>query len=132
MKVLEVSTKRKRDVVDITELCRKQLAGNKAGTGVCHLFVLHTTAALTVADLDPGTDLDLLDAFEAIVPKLHYRHPHNPPHVGDHILSSVIGTSVCTPVKDGDLLLGIWQRIILVEFDGPRRRQVAMTFTRET
>jgi secondary thiamine-phosphate synthase enzyme len=131
MTVLQISTRRKREVIDITELCRKQLAGNKAGTGVCHLFVLHTTAALTVADLDPGTDLDLLDAFETIVPKLHYRHPHDPGHVGDHILSSLIGTSVCAPLKDGDLLLGTWQRMILVEFDGPRRRQVAMTFTAE-
>jgi secondary thiamine-phosphate synthase enzyme len=131
MTVLEVSTKRKNEVIDITELCRKQLAINKPENGVCHLFVLHTTAALTVADLDPGTDLDLLDAFAALVPKLRYRHPHNPAHVGDHILSSLIGTSVCTPVKDGDLLLGTWQRIILVEFDGPRRRQVAMTFTSE-
>jgi secondary thiamine-phosphate synthase enzyme len=131
MTVLQVSTRRKREVIDITELCRKQLASNKAETGVCHLFVLHTTAALTVADLDPGTDLDLLDAFEALVPKLHYRHPHDPAHVGDHILSSLIGTSVCAPVKDGDLLLGTWQRIILVELDGPRRRQVAMTFTPE-
>jgi secondary thiamine-phosphate synthase enzyme len=128
---LHVSTKRKREVLDITELCRKQLAGQKAGTGVCHLFVLHTTAALTIADLDPGTDLDLLDAFEALVPKLNYRHPHNPAHVGDHLLSSLIGTSLGVPVKDGELLLGTWQRIILIEFDGPRRRELAMTFTRE-
>jgi secondary thiamine-phosphate synthase enzyme len=131
MKILEVGTNRKREVVDITERCREELAGAKAGSGVCHLFVLHTTAALTIADLDPGTDLDLLDAFEAIVPKLKYRHPHNPGHVGDHILSSLIGTSICTPVQDGDLLLGTWQRIILLEFDGPRKRQVALSFTLE-
>jgi secondary thiamine-phosphate synthase enzyme len=131
MTALHVSTKRKREVVDITELCRKQLGSQKAGTGVCHLFVLHTTAALTIADLDPGTDLDLLDAFEALVPKLKYRHPHDPDHVGDHILSALIGTSLGVPVKDGELLLGTWQRIILVELDGPRRRELAMTFTRE-
>ncbi len=131
MIVLHVSTNRKRQVVDITELCRNHLATEKAGTGVCHLFVLHTTAALTIADLDPGTDLDLLDAFDALVPKLKYRHPHNPAHVGDHILSSLIGTSVCFPVKDGEPLLGTWQRIILVELDGPRRRELAITFTAE-
>jgi secondary thiamine-phosphate synthase enzyme len=131
MTVLKISTRRKREVIDITELCRKHLAGDEAETGVCHLFVLHTTAALTIADLDPGTDLDLLDAFEALVPKLHYRHPHDPGHVADHILSSLIGTSICTPVKNGDLLLGTWQRIILVELDGPRQRQVALTFTPE-
>jgi secondary thiamine-phosphate synthase enzyme len=131
MTVVNVNSKRKREVVDVTELCRKQLSKQKSGTGVCHLFVLHTTAALTIADLDPGTDLDLLDAFDALVPKLKYRHPHNPAHAGDHILSSLIGTSVCFPVKDGDPVLGIWQRIILVEFDGPRQRELVMTFMRE-
>jgi secondary thiamine-phosphate synthase enzyme len=131
MTVLSVSTKSKREIVDLTDLCRKQLSKQKGTTGVGHLFVLHTTAALTIADLDPGTDLDLLDAFEAMVPKLKYRHPHNPVHVGDHILSSLIGTSICFPVKDGEPMLGTWQRIILVELDGPRRRELVMTFTPE-
>ena len=131
MIVFDVSTKRKREVVDLTELCRKQLSNQNATTGICHLFVLHTTAALTIADLDPGTDLDLLDAFDALVPKLKYRHPHDPSHVGDHILSSLIGTSLCFPVKNGDPMLGSWQRIILVELDGPRRRNVVITFTPE-
>jgi secondary thiamine-phosphate synthase enzyme len=131
MTILHVNTKSKREIVDLTDLCRKQLSNQKATTGVCHLFVLHTTAALTIADLDPGTDLDLLDAFEALVPKLKYRHPHNPAHVGDHILSALIGTSVCVPVKNGAPVLGTWQRIILVELDGPRRREVVMTLTPE-
>jgi len=131
MKVLNVSTKRKREIVDLTELCQKQLADQEATTGVGHLFVLHTTAALTIADLDPGTDLDLLDAFEALVPKLKYRHPHNPAHMGDHILSSLIGTSVCVPVKNGEPMLGTWQRIILVELDGPRTREIVIAFTPE-
>ena len=131
MKVVDVSTKRRREVVDITELCRKELPRARKADGICQLFVLHTTAALTVADLDPGTDLDLLDAFEALVPKLNYRHPHDPSHVPDHILSALIGTSLSVPVKDGDLLLGVWQRIILVELDGPRKRQIALSFTAE-
>jgi thiamine phosphate synthase YjbQ (UPF0047 family) len=74
---------------------------------------------LTTADLDPGTDLDLLDAFDAIIPKLNYRHPHDPTHVPDHILSTLIGTSLLLPVKDREPLLGEWQRIVLVECDGP-------------
>ena len=60
MRTLQVSTKNKREVVDLTALCRNELAKERVN-GVCHLFVLHTTAALTIADLDPGTDLDLLD-----------------------------------------------------------------------
>ena len=131
MTVVEVSTKSKREIVDLTELCRKELPNAKKADGVCHLFLLHTTAALTTADLDPGTDLDLLDALEALVPKLKYRHPHDPAHVPDHILSALVGTSVSVPVKGGEALLGEWQRIVLIDFDGPRTRKIAISFMPE-
>jgi secondary thiamine-phosphate synthase enzyme len=90
------------------------------------MLALHTTAALTTADLDPGTDEDMLDAFERIIPKLHYRHPHDPEHVPDHILSALIGTSLTLIVEQGALILGTWQRVILVELDGPRQREIAV------
>lgn len=127
-----VKTKDKRQISDLTEAIAETIDEFHAGkTGVCHLSVLHTTAALTTADLDPGTDLDMLDAFEHIVPKLHYRHPHNPAHVPDHILSALIGTSITIPVESGRLVLGTWQRIVLIEFDGPRSREIVVTFTAE-
>ena len=131
MQRFSIKTRSKRQVIDITDRV-EDLFGEKKQTGTCSVFVLHTTAALTTADLDPGTDLDLLDAFEAMVPKLRYRHPHNPGHVGDHILSALIGTSVSLPVLDGKLLLGTWQRVILLEFDGPRERELALIFSVET
>src|SRR5205085_11064144 len=125
MQRMQVKTQKKREIVDITDDVEEVLTRSYSGkSGICHLAVLHTTAALTTADLDPGTDLDMLDAFEHMVPKLHYRHPHDPEHVPGHILSAVIGTSVALPVKDGELLLGTWQRIVLVELDGGRERQV--------
>ena len=126
MQRFSLKTRRKREVVDITDNVEKLIAGEKQ-TGTCSVFVLHTTAALTTADLDPGTDLDLLDAFEAMVPKFRYRHPHNPAHVGDHILSALIGTSVSLPIEDGRLLFGTWQRVILLEFNGPRERELALS-----
>jgi len=130
MKRLKISTHRKREVIDITEQVEAGLRSDHAGkTGVCHLLVLHTTAALTTADLDPGTDLDMLEAFEAMMPKLRYRHPHDPSHVPDHILSALIGTSLSLVVEDGSLLLGTWQRVVLIELDGPRTREIAMGFS---
>jgi len=90
--------------------------------------ILHTTAALTTADLDPGTDADMLDAFDRIIPKLNYRHPHDPEHVPDHILSALIGTSITLLFENDSLILGSWQRVILVELDGPRQREVAIGF----
>lgn len=127
MQRFTVKTRRKKEVLDITDLVEEQLASTETTSGVCHLFVLHTTAALTTADLDPGTDLDMLDAFDAMVPKLQYRHPHNPAHVGDHIMSAAIGTSVLLPFEGKQLVLGTWQRVVLIEFDGPRNRELALT-----
>jgi secondary thiamine-phosphate synthase enzyme len=124
---LIIKTTKKREVLDITDPVDDQLAEGATESGVCHLFVLHTTAALTTADLDPGTDLDMLDAFEAMMPKLRYRHPHNPAHVGDHILSAMIGTSVTLPFQRSKLLLGTWQRVVLIEFDGPRERELTLS-----
>lgn len=127
MHKLLVKTHRKREVVDITDEVNRVLKKSyPEQSGICHLSILHTTAALTTADLDPGTDLDMLDAFEAMMPRLKYRHPHNPEHVPDHIMSSLIGTALTLPVERGSLVLGTWQRVILVELDGPRKRDVTM------
>jgi secondary thiamine-phosphate synthase enzyme len=126
-----IKTQKKRQVLDITDLVEEQLHDASVQTGVCNLLVLHTTAALTTADLDPGTDLDLLQAFEAMVPKLRYRHPHNPAHVGDHIMSALIGTSVSLPFERKKLLLGTWQRVVLIELDGPRQREIALSICAE-
>ena len=132
MQKITVKTRKKREILDITDTVKALLHKNHAqATGICHLFILHTTAALTTADLDPGTDLDMLDAFEAMVPRLRYRHPHNPAHVPDHILSALIGTSLALPYENGKLLLGVWQRVVLIELDGPRERQVVLTVTLE-
>jgi secondary thiamine-phosphate synthase enzyme len=121
-----IATKKKKNILDITNQIENLLDPRK--TGLCHVFITHTTAAITTADLDPGTDLDMLDAFEELIPKLNYRHPHNPKHVPDHIMSTIIGPGVLVPVHLGKLVLGTWQRVILVELDGPRDRQIAVTF----
>lgn len=127
MEKIFIETKKKKEIIDITEVINGFLKDKDSKEGFCHLFLLHTTAALTTADLDQGTDLDMLDAFEAIIPKLKYRHPHDPSHVSSHILSSIIGTSLVLPVKNGRLVLGTWQRVVLVELDGPRKREIVVS-----
>jgi secondary thiamine-phosphate synthase enzyme len=128
MQKLSIKTREKRQVLDITGDLESILGRDHSKcSGICNLLVLHTTAALTTADLDPGTDLDMLDAFEAMMPKLKYRHPHNPAHVPDYILSALIGTSVALPFQKGTLVLGTWQRVVLIELDGPRERNVMVT-----
>lgn len=121
---LDIRTEETKQVVDITDQVQELV---KPGVKAVNVHVAHTTCAVTTADLDPGTDLDLLDAVWQMIPKLKYRHPHNPAHVPAHLASSIIGPGVTVPVQDGRLVLGSWQRIILVELDGPRERRVMIT-----
>jgi secondary thiamine-phosphate synthase enzyme len=125
--VVQITSKKPKEVIDITDQINSLLQKQQITQGVCILFVKHTTACLTTADLDPGTDLDMLDAFEAMMPKLKYRHPHNPGHVTDHILSSLVGPSLTIPIHNGELDLGTWQRVVLIELDGPREREIIMS-----
>lgn len=124
MEWLQVTTVAKRRVVDLTDLLKPLVPGD--GSGVMTLHIQHTTAALTAADLDPGTDLDLLDFLDSLVPDLPWRHPHDAAHSPDHLLASLIGPDLSLPYADGELLLGAWQRAVLVELDGPRERRVAV------
>jgi thiamine phosphate synthase YjbQ (UPF0047 family) len=68
MKTLRINTAKPEEVVDITEVVRRELKALGTTRGVCHLFMKHTTAALTTADLNPGTDVDMLDAFREMIP----------------------------------------------------------------
>jgi secondary thiamine-phosphate synthase enzyme len=130
MQRITIKTRTRREIIDITDRLEEFLGKDERDTtGICNVLVLHTTAALTTADLDPGTDLDMLDAFEAMIPKLRYRHPHNPQHVPDHILSALVGTALALPFEKSKLLLGTWQRVVLIEFDGPREREIVVTVT---
>jgi secondary thiamine-phosphate synthase enzyme len=126
MKTITVSTHKKDQVVDITEAVEEFLQKEEKTSGVCVVFAAHTTCAVTTADLDPGTDLDLLQALRKLLPPMTYRHPHDPGHAPDHLLSSIIGPSVAIPYENRRLALGTWQRIILVELDGPRQRTIQL------
>jgi secondary thiamine-phosphate synthase enzyme len=129
MEEIIIRTNKSKEVLDITNEVERVIKEKGIEAGICHLFCLHTTAALLCADLDPGTDLDMLDAFDVIVPALRYRHAHNPLHVKDHIMASIIGASVCVPIDKGELVLGPWQRVCLAEFGGPRERNVVVSLT---
>jgi secondary thiamine-phosphate synthase enzyme len=127
MHQLTIRTRGSKQVIDITRDVQAIIGKEGLSDGLCSVFVTHTTAAITTADLDPGTDLDMLDAFYEMIPDLDYRHPHNPAHTPDHILATLVGPSVTVPVSQGQLVLGTWQRIVLFEFDGPRSRTVCVT-----
>ena len=123
---LQIKTVQPRQVVDITDQVQVKI---ESGAKAINVFAAHTTCAITTADLDPGTDKDLIDALAAIIPKLNYRHPHDSSHqhVMSHLASSIIGPAVTIPINDGRLTLGEWQRVVLIELDGPRSRSIYIT-----
>jgi secondary thiamine-phosphate synthase enzyme len=127
MQTFTISTRQKDQIVDLTDTVEGYLRAEARTEGLCSLFVAHTTCALTTADLDPGTDRDLLDALRHLLPELAYRHPHDPAHTPDHLLSSLLGPALVIPYAHHRLLLGTWQRVVLVELDGPRQRRMHLS-----
>ena len=128
-KLLDVDTADRR-IVDLTDAVRSFCAGRHRAhgaprDGLCNVFVPHATAGLAVIETGAGSDADLLDALERLLPRDdRYRHAHGSPgHGADHLLPALVAPSVTIPVGGGEPLLGIWQSIVLVDLnrDNPRR-----------
>ena len=123
---LKVKTKETRQVMDLTDQVNREIAKNQVEEGVCLLFIQHTTAALTVGEVGEGTEEDLMDVLEKMIPKMRFRHAHDPAHAPAHMIASILGPSLTLPVAYGKLVLGTWQSVLLIELDGPRERTVHM------
>lgn len=125
--VLRVNTASLKEIVDLTERIQSVIQRAKMREGVCALFVAHTTAALTTGEIGEGTEQDLLEVAEQIIPSIRFRHAHDPSHAWSHMAASILGPSLTLPIVDGRLALGTWQSVMLVELDGPRERSVYVT-----
>src|SRR2546422_1355238 len=121
MSALIVRSKAREQVIDITADVAALAAS--MGDGVCSLFTQHTTCALTILTNEAGIAEDLLRVLHGLVPQTAYVHD-SADHVRAHVLSALIGPSVSVPVRGGRLGLGQFQRIVLVEFEGPRQRTI--------
>lgn len=121
-KVLDVDTARRR-TVDVTDAVRRFCASHR--DGLCHVFVPHATAGIAIIETGAGSDEDLLDTLERLLPRDdRYRHNHGSAgHGADHVLPAIVSPSVVVPVGNGEPLLGIWQSVVLVDLnrDNPRR-----------
>ena len=121
---LEINTKSTAELADITAAVQQVVGEQGMQSGVCHVFVPHTTAGLTLNEnWDPSVRADMLMELDKIVPwNDNYRHGEG--NSAAHIKASLMGFSQTILVEDGRLVLGTWQGIYLAEFDGPRRRRV--------
>ena len=130
---LSVSTHARAEMLDITSMVQQlvQQSVRTSGTadGVCHVFVPHTTAGITINEhADPDVSRDLLTGLERMVPwDANYHHMEG--NAAAHIKASVVGSSVAVFIEDGRLLLGTWQGIFFCEFDGPRNRKLLVSIS---
>src|SRR5689334_2384875 len=125
MKVLDITSRSREEMVDITRAVEASLPAG--GDGVCAVFVQHTTCGLTVNEnADPDVQTDMLGFLQRLIPQYEPHFKHGEGNSDAHIKSSLVGSSVTAPFEDGRLLLGRWQGIYLCEFDGPRERKVIL------
>jgi secondary thiamine-phosphate synthase enzyme len=125
-KELVIKTGTQAELVDITPQVQEAVRASGVASGLCYLFVSHTTAGLTLNEnWDPSVREDILRALNRIVPAVgDYRHEEgNSPA---HVKASLVGFSATIPVESSCLALGTWQGVYLAEFDGPRQRRVLL------
>lgn len=121
---LTVRTTARTEFIDITPQVAEAVRASGVTEGLCHLFVPHTTAAITINEnADPTVKADILMVLNKVISDREaYRHLEgNSPA---HIKASLVGPSLTVIITGGRLLLGTWQGLFFCEFDGPRTRKV--------
>ena len=123
-KEISVSTSRRNEFVDVTEEVRSFVQDSGVKEGYVHLYVPHTTAAVTINEnYDPSVKSDILNKLSDVIPA-GAGYSHSEGNADSHIKASIIGSSDFIPVTGGDIDLGRWQGIFFCEFDGPRSRRM--------
>jgi len=119
---IDLLTSQPTQFPDITARIRSILSANPVKSGVCYIFVPHTTAAVTINEnADPDVVSDITAFLKKNIDNAYdYRHLEgNSPA---HIKASMLGSSAVVLIENGDLVLGTWQGVYFCEFDGPRSR----------
>lgn len=124
MEVLRVKTRRRTQLVDVTEQVERVVASGGVASGVCYVYVPHTTAGVIINEhFDPDVATDLEGVFERLVPRSGpFRHAEG--NSDSHAKAVLTGTSQMIFVEQGKLVLGQWQGVFFCEFDGPRERKM--------
>lgn len=121
-----VTTRGNGEVLDVTGEVAEAVRGSGIANGIATVFVTGSTAALTTLEFEPGLVHDLNAAFERLYPReMEYRHHERwgDDNGASHVRASLLGPSLSVPFVQGELCLGAWQQIILIDFDTrPRTR----------
>ncbi len=128
LKEFSIRTNQQVEFVKLTSQVQKLLDESSAQEGICHVFVPHTTAGITINEgADPDVVRDMTMELNKIVPFEDGYH-HAEGNSAAHIKASMMGSSAAVLIENGKLVLGTWQAIFFCEFDGPRTRRVLVRF----
>jgi secondary thiamine-phosphate synthase enzyme len=128
---LKIETESQMEMIDVTSGVRRLVKETGVMRGMCHLFVPHTTAAVTINEnTDPNVRKDMIKELLKTIP-LQDDYLHAEGNAAAHILSSLLGASQSVLVENGKLVLGAWQAIYFCEFDGPRSRTILLRIMAE-
>ena len=128
MTELRIRTTTKREMVDLTARVAELVAAADVDEGLCSVYTPHATAAIVVNENDdPNVCVDVLDALDRLVPAGIWRHDRVDGNAASHIQATILGPGETIPIRDGKMMLGTWQAVMLVELDGPRDRRVLVT-----
>lgn len=118
----EIITHSRTEIIDITARVQEIVAKSKVSSGICFIYVPHTTAGVTINEsYDPDVAQDITITLSNLIPP-NRPYKHTEGNADAHIKSVLIGTSQAIPVENNKLALGRWQGIFFCEFDGPRQR----------
>jgi len=128
---LTVTSNQQTQFIDITSQIQSNIKTQQVISGLCFVFVPHTTAAVTINEnADPAVQSDMLNVLNSVIPwELDYRHLEG--NSAAHVKSSLIGASEVIAIKNGRLDLGTWQGVYFCEFDGPRTRHVNIKIVKD-
>ncbi len=119
-----IQTKERYQLVDITDKIKEEVARSKVSSGTVLVFVTHTTAGLLVTENEPGLVQDWQVFLKKTVEGFNFQHDKIDNNADSHMLAGLLGESKMFIIDNSQLVLGVWQRIFLAEFDGPRERRV--------
>jgi secondary thiamine-phosphate synthase enzyme len=128
---IEISTKERYELVDITKKVREIIEKKGLKNGLVFIFILHTTAGILITENEEGLKKDWVEFFKKVTKDIDYLHDRLDNNAASHIFSGLLGQEKSLIIKNGNLVLGTWQRIFLAEWDGPRKRKILLKFIKD-
>ncbi len=123
-----ITTSKEEEGIDITNQVIEIVKNSGIRNGLCNIYLRHATASIIINEgFDPNIMKDILKELNNIIPRTGWLHDRIDNNAHAHIKSSIMGSSITIPIINNELMLGRWQGILLLEFDGPRKREVIVS-----